>query len=117
MLWEIALPSKAELLGWLMREMFRVCAKILCRRNHGRLHGRARPGGNSSEAAEAGCVAESVSGVRNYDAVSRVYVGMSQDRVAGLWDFDDRIYAAKIVRRAEGAEDVPAGIPESGNFL
>jgi len=42
-----------------------------------RTHRRA-----SHKTTEAGCVAESVSGVRDYDAVPGVHVGVPEDRAA-----------------------------------
>src|SRR5262245_18960287 len=84
---------------------------------YGGLHRAAREGRHQNEAAETGRVAEPVSGRCHHHEVSGVHVSLPENRAAGLRRYYDRICAKKTVHRAEGSEDVVAGLSEFGNFL
>src|SRR5262245_20494450 len=86
-------------------------------RTHGRLHGSAREGGDQDKAAEAGYLAEPVSGVCNHYEISGVHVGVPENGAAGLRDHHDRVCAEETVHRIEGSENVSTGVPQFGDLL
>src|SRR6267142_1886220 len=67
------------------------------RSRHARLYRRARASGNQDGTAKTGCVAKSISRIRNHDAVSGIYVHVPKDGFARLRNNHDRIYAEEIL--------------------
>jgi hypothetical protein len=84
---------------------------------HGGLYGRTCTGGYQNETAGARNVAKSVPRICDYHAIPGIFLGVSENGVAGFWNDHDSLHAKKRVFGIEVAENVFVGVPGFGDLL
>src|SRR5260370_9082980 len=90
---------------------------IILRSTHARLHRRTRPRRHQRKIARARDLAQSISRLHHYHAISRILLRLPQDRAPRLRHHHHPIHAQKRLHRAESVEDVSPRLPQPGHLL
>src|SRR6267378_6626959 len=90
---------------------------IILRSTHARLHRRTRSRRHQGKIARARDLAQSISRLHHYHALSRIFLRLPQDRAARLRHHHHPIHAEERLPRAESSENVSPRLPQPGHLL